>query len=67
MHDLPLLLIISLLALASLSPTLQLVISAVRNGAGAGGAMMPLASDLVWLQKDVVLNPSYKNMGLYGR
>ena len=29
--------------------------------------MMALASDLVWCQRDVVLNPHYKLMGLYGR
>ena len=41
--------------------------SLIQANAGAGGAMMALASDLVWCQRDVVLNPHYKLMGLYGR
>ncbi len=45
----------------------QVVISALQSNAGAGGAMMALASDRVWCQRDVVLNPHYKLMGLYGR
>jgi hypothetical protein len=45
----------------------KLVVSALQSNAGAGGAMWPLASDLVWAQKDVVFNFHYELMGLYGR
>jgi putative two-component system protein, hydrogenase maturation factor HypX/HoxX len=45
----------------------RLTISALRGNAGAGGAFLALAADLVWAWRGVVLNPHYKNMGnLYG-
>ena len=45
----------------------KLTISAVAGKAGAGGAMMALASDIVYAREGVVFNPHYKNMGgLYG-
>lgn len=45
----------------------HLTISALRGNAGAGGAFLALAADLVWARRGVVLNPHYKNMGnLYG-
>lgn len=44
----------------------QLTIAALRNNAGAGGAVMALACDKVIVREGVVLNPHYKNMGLYG-
>jgi len=45
----------------------RLVISALRGGAGAGGAFLALAADEVWASPGVVLNPHYKDMGnLYG-
>ena len=45
----------------------KLTISAVRGGAGAGGAMMALAADKVFAREGVIFNPHYKNMGeLYG-
>ena len=45
----------------------KLTISAVAGNAGAGGAMMALAADLVLAREGVVFNPHYKNMGgLYG-
>lgn len=44
----------------------KLTVSALRNNAGAGGAMMALASDFVFMRSGVVLNPHYKSMGLYG-
>lgn len=44
----------------------QITISALRNNAGAGGAIMALASDEVIVRDGVVLNPHYKTMGLYG-
>jgi putative two-component system hydrogenase maturation factor HypX/HoxX len=44
----------------------QLVVSAMRGNAGAGGAMLALAADQVFAARGVVLNPHYKTMGLYG-
>ncbi len=44
----------------------QLTVAALRNNAGAGGAIMALACDQVAVRDGVVLNPHYKNMGLYG-
>lgn len=41
----------------------HLTISALRGNAGAGGAFLALAADLVWARRGVVLNPHYKNMG----
>ena len=49
-----------------LETTDKLVISFIRCGAGAGGVMLPLASDLVWCDSKAVLHPYYKHMGLYG-
>ena len=50
-----------------LSCTDKLVVSALRGNAGAGGVMMALAADRVWIPRSVVLNPHYKSMGgLYG-
>lgn len=44
----------------------QLTVAALRNNAGAGGAIMALACDQVLVRDGVVLNPHYMNMGLYG-
>jgi putative two-component system hydrogenase maturation factor HypX/HoxX len=44
----------------------HLTVSAVWGGAGAGGAIMPLAADYVWVREGGVMNPHYKTMGLYG-
>jgi putative two-component system protein, hydrogenase maturation factor HypX/HoxX len=45
----------------------HLTVSALRGNAGAGGAFLALAADMVWARRGVVLNPHYKNMGnLYG-
>lgn len=44
----------------------KITISAVRGNAGAGGAMMALASDFVFAREGSVLNPHYKKMKLYG-
>ena len=44
----------------------HLTVSSVWGGAGAGGAIMTLAADLVWAREGVVMNPHYKTMGLYG-
>ena len=44
----------------------KITISAVRGNAGAGGAMMALASDFAFAREGSVLNPHYKKMKLYG-
>jgi len=45
----------------------HLVIAGLRGNAGAGGAMLPLATDHVYARSGVVLNPHYRSMGgLYG-
>lgn len=44
----------------------QITVAALRNNAGAGGAIMALACDEVIIREGVVLNPHYKTMGLYG-
>ncbi|WP_045857120.1 enoyl-CoA hydratase-related protein [Teredinibacter purpureus] len=44
----------------------QLTVAALRNNAGAGGAIMALACDQVFIREGVVLNPHYQTMGLYG-
>ncbi len=44
----------------------QLVVSGVTGSAGAGGVMLALTADIVFARADIVLNPHYKSMGLYG-
>jgi putative two-component system protein, hydrogenase maturation factor HypX/HoxX len=45
----------------------RLTVSALRGNAGAGGVFLALASDLVWANQAVILNPHYKSMGnLFG-
>ena len=46
--------------------TVQVVVSSVREPAGAGGAIMALCADIVIVHDSVVLNPHYRTMGLYG-
>lgn len=41
-------------------------VSALQGNAGAGGVMAALAADTVVAHPDVVFNPSYKAMNLYG-
>ncbi|HJU71905.1 MAG TPA: enoyl-CoA hydratase-related protein [Paucimonas sp.] len=54
-------------ALEILTAADHLTIAAMRGNAGAGGAFLALAADLVWAHEGVLLNPHYKNMGnLYG-
>lgn len=48
-----------------LSPK-HVTVAALRNNAGAGGAILPLACDKVIMRDGIVLNPHYQNMGLYG-
>ncbi|HEY7772409.1 MAG TPA: hydrogenase maturation protein [Marinagarivorans sp.] len=44
----------------------QITVAALRNNAGAGGAILALACDKVVIREGVVLNPHYANMGLFG-
>lgn len=44
----------------------KITLSALRGNAGAGGAMMALASDFAFARDGAVLNPHYKKMKLYG-
>lgn len=44
----------------------KVTVAALRNNAGAGGAIIPLACDYVFARSGVVLNPHYQTMGLYG-
>ncbi len=44
----------------------QLVVASVGGNAGAGGVMLALGADQVFVRKPVVLNPHYATMGLYG-
>lgn len=46
--------------------TNQVVIAAFTGNAGAGGVMLPLGADEVVAREDIVLNPHYATMGLYG-
>lgn len=46
--------------------TNKVTVAALRNNAGAGGAIMPLACDKIFARDGVVLNPHYLTMGLYG-
>lgn len=41
-------------------------VCALQGNAGAGGVMMALAGDKVFVRGGVVLNPHYRTMGLYG-
>ncbi|MZF89564.1 enoyl-CoA hydratase-related protein [Streptomyces sp. SID5643] len=51
---------------AVLRTTDRLVVSALGGNAAAGGVMLALAADEVWCRAGSVLNPHYRNMGLYG-
>ncbi len=55
------------LAEAIIRATDRLIVAAVGGNAGAGGAFLARAADLVWIRHSAVLNPHYKDMGnLYG-
>jgi putative two-component system protein, hydrogenase maturation factor HypX/HoxX len=43
-----------------------MTLSAVQANAGAGGFYFSLASDFTFLRPATIINPHYKNMGLYG-
>ncbi|MHB9863988.1 enoyl-CoA hydratase-related protein [Streptomyces sp. YIM S03343] len=51
---------------AVLTTTDRLTVAAVAGNAAAGGVMLALAADEVWLRSGAVLNPHYRLMGLYG-
>ena len=42
------------------------IVSNLARNAGAGGVMMALAADLVLSNKEIILNPAYSGMGLFG-
>jgi len=44
----------------------KITVSAMQGNAGAGGVMMALGSDFIYMGSNVVLNPHYKSMFLYG-
>lgn len=44
----------------------KVTVAAMQGNAGAGGAMAPLAADLVWTHSGVVVNAHYKTMHLFG-
>lgn len=44
----------------------KLTIAAIQANAGAGGVYLGLACDYCFVKEGSVLNPHYKNMGLYG-
>jgi putative two-component system hydrogenase maturation factor HypX/HoxX len=44
----------------------HMIISAMLGNASAGGVMLALAADYVYVRAGIVLNPHYKTMGLYG-
>ena len=44
----------------------HLTCAAVAGNAGAGGAILALAADLVFCRAGIVLNPHYRTMHLYG-
>jgi len=54
------------IVLAVITTENKLTISSVWGSAGAGGAMVILAADRVWVREGVIFNPHYKTMGLYG-
>ncbi|CAG8456285.1 2025_t:CDS:2 [Gigaspora margarita] len=43
-----------------------ITVAAVQANAGAGSVYLALATDFSFVKPEVVLNPHYKNMGLYG-
>ena len=42
------------------------IVANLARNAGAGGVMMALAADIVLSNKEIILNPAYSGMGLYG-
>lgn len=44
----------------------KVTVSAMQASAGAGGVYLALATDLTFAREAIVLNPHYKNMGLFG-
>ena len=52
--------------LAFLKLTGKCIVASLARNAGAGGLMMALAADLVVSNKEIILNPAYMGMGLFG-
>ena len=44
----------------------RVTVSAMQGNSGAGGVMAAIAADIVYAHSNVVLNPSYKAMNLFG-
>jgi len=42
------------------------IVANLARNAGAGGVMMALAADIVLSNREIILNPAYSGMGLYG-
>ena len=42
------------------------IVTSLARNAGAGGVMMGLAADLVLSNKEIILNPAYSGMSLFG-
>ncbi|WP_084605428.1 enoyl-CoA hydratase/isomerase family protein [Psychromonas aquimarina] len=51
---------------AVLTADTKLVISALQGSASAGGVMLAVAADLRYARSNVILTPSYANLGLCG-
>lgn len=51
---------------AVLTTESKLVISALQGSASAGGVMLAIAADLRYARQNIVLSPSYANLGLCG-
>lgn len=55
------------IVLAIINTPDKLTVAAMAGNAGAGGAILALAADVVLARKGIMLNPHYKSMGnLYG-
>lgn len=57
---------INLIAEAVITTTDKITVAALRNNAGAGGAILALGCDYVIARDGIVLNPHYQLMGLPG-
>lgn len=51
---------------AIITCTDQLVVASIGANAGAGGVMLALGADRVYLRESAILNPHYATMGLFG-
>ncbi|CAF0845051.1 unnamed protein product [Adineta ricciae] len=44
----------------------KIIVSVLRGHAGAGGAMMPLVGDFIFIHENSIINAHYRTMGLFG-